>query len=102
MKNGQDRFGMPDENISAALKWVGKKGKKKYPFHVFVPTRKDVATLPAKALKVILIGWMCHSPTEIIPSRIQIEEVRTVLLHRDDAAELADLIKMCSHYVSYS
>ena len=102
MKNGQDRFGMPEENIIAAKKWLGKKGKKKYPFHAYVPTRKDVASLPPEELKTILVGWMCHSPTEIIPSRTQIEEVRTALLHRDDADGLADLIKMCSHYISYS
>lgn len=101
MKNGQDRFGMP-ENIIAAKKWLGKEGKKEYPFHSYVPTRKDVAVLQPEQLKTILVGWMCHSPTEIIPSRTQIEEIRTAFLHRDDADGLADLIKMCSHSISYS
>jgi hypothetical protein len=45
---------------------------------------------------------MCNSPIEIIPSRSQIEEVRSIILARDDAAELADLIAMCRNYISYS
>jgi hypothetical protein len=102
VKNDQDRFGMPEENIFAARKWMDKKRKNKYPIHIYVPTRKEVATLPPDELKPILVGWMCHSPTEIIPSRTQIEEVRTALLCRNDADRLADLIKMCSHYISYS
>lgn len=101
MKNGQDHFGIPNENLMAAKKWKDKK-KKKYPFYLYVPTRKEVSTLPLDELKTILVGWMCHSPTEIIPSRYQIEEVRLALVSRKDADKLADLIKMCMNYIAYS
>lgn len=102
MKNGHDRFGVPDENIIAARKWIKKIGNKNQLFHVDVPTRQEVATLPAEALATILVGWMCNSPTAIIPSRTQIEEVRILLQHRGDADGVADLITMCSRYIAYS
>jgi hypothetical protein len=102
VKNGQDRFGVPEENLVAATKWLGKKKTKKSAFYVFVPTRKDVATLPPDELTTVLVGWMCHSPIEIIPSRTQIAEVRTALLNRDDTDRLFDLIKMCTNYINYS
>lgn len=102
MNNGQDRFGMPEENLIAAQKWKDKKKKKKYPFHVYVPTRKEVATLPPEELKVILVGWMCHCPIEITPSHIQIAEVRAALLNRDDVDRLIALIAMCTNYICSS
>lgn len=102
MKNQQEHFGVPAENIAAAGKWKGKKQKKHYPFHLYVPTRKEVASLPPIELKAILVGWMCHSPLEIIPSRSQIEEVRFVLINRKDAAKLVEVIEMCRNYISYS
>ena len=96
-----ERFGVPDENLIAAKKWRDKK-KKKYLFHTYVPTRKEVASLPLRELRSILIGWMCHSPTEIIPSRSQIEEVRRIIADRRDADQFTELLKMCANYVSYS
>lgn len=101
MKNLHDRFGVPEENLQALLKWKGKK-RKRYPFHLYVPTRKEGATLTPAELKDILTGWMCHSPVEIIPSRSQIADVRAILMQRKDARHLTDLIEMCRNYISYS
>jgi hypothetical protein len=101
MKNLHDRFGVPEENLQALFKWKGKK-RKRYPFHLYVPTRKEVATLSPAELKSILTGWMCHSPVEIIPSRSQIAEVRSVLLERKDSAAFTELLEMCRNYISYS
>lgn len=102
MKNGQDRFGMPEENLIAAKRWMNKKRRNKYPFNIYVPTREEVATLSLEELRTILIGWMCHSPIEIVPSRTQIKEVRTALLNRGVPDQFNNLIEMCSNYVSYS
>ncbi len=101
MKNLHDRFGVPDENLQALLKWKGKK-RKCYPFHLYVPTRKEVANLTPAELKDILTGWMCHSPVEIIPSRSQIAEVRSILMERKDVGNFTDLVEMCRNYISYS
>lgn len=101
MKNEHDRFGIPEENLAAVQKWKGQK-KKKYAFHVYVPTRGEVAKMPPDELKGILIGWMCHTPIEIVPSRSQIEEVRLALLDRADADAFTDLINMCRNYIAYS
>ena len=101
MKNVEDHFGVPEENLIASKKWKDKK-KKKHPFHIYVPTRKEVATLLLVELKPILVGWMCHSPTEIIPSRTQIDEVRIALIKRKDANELTELIEICTKYINHS
>lgn len=101
MNNGQDRFGVPEENLAAVQKWKDKK-KNKSPYHVYVPTRKEVAKMAPDELKPILVGWMCHSAIEIVPSRTQIEEVRVALLNRDDADEFVDLLNMCKNYIAYS
>ncbi len=101
MKNGEDHFGIPKENLVASKKWQDKKNRK-YPFHIYVPTRKEVATLLPAELKSILVGWMCHSPTEIIPSRTQIDKVRVSLLKRHDANDLTDLIGICTSYINHA
>lgn len=101
MKNLHDRFGVPEENLQALLKWKGKK-RKRYPFHLYVPTRKEVATLAPSELKGILTGWMCHSPVEITPSRSPIRDVQTILMARTDAEHFTDLVEMCRNYISYS
>ena len=93
-----ERFGTPDENIQAAARWV-EKHQKKYAYHTHVPTRKEVATMPASELRELMVGWMVHSPTEIIPSRTQIALAREVLLCRPDAHELTALLDMCKHYI---
>src|SRR5476649_2171874 len=88
-----DRFGTPEENIHAAAKWA-RKYRKKHTYHTHVPTRKEIATLPIEELRPLLVGWMEHSPTETIPSRMQIALVRDVLTTRPDAAELKALMSM--------
>lgn len=98
MDENADRFGTPEENIRAATKWA-EKYRKKHIYQTHVPTRKEVETLPAAELRSLLVGWMEHSPTETIPSRMQIELVRAVLLGRPDARELEVLLDMCKHYI---
>ncbi|MET3119859.1 hypothetical protein AAKU64_004106 [Undibacterium sp. GrIS 1.8] len=97
MKKSHDRFGIPEENFRAAERSAKK--QKGYLLHVYVPTRKEVATLKIEKLSTMLVGWMCKSPTEIIPSRTQITEVRNILLNREDASELGSLITMCNYYI---
>ena len=97
MKSSHDRFGIPEENLRAAEQSAKK--QKEYLPHVYVPTRREVATLKTEKLTKILIGWMCKSPTEIIPSRSQITEVRNILLNREDASQLSSLITMCNYYI---
>ena len=96
MKDDADYFGVPEENIRAAQL---RSTSTKHYLHSVVPTRREVATLPAPELKAMLLGWMEHSPIEIVPSRAQISLVREVLIARPDAAGLASVIKMCTHYI---
>lgn len=98
MSTDLDHFGTPEENMRAAVKWADK-FKKKHAYHTHVPTRKEVATLPAAELTPILVGWLEHSPIETIPSRMQIVLVRDVLLARPDAVHFKPLLTMCSHYI---
>jgi len=96
MKDNSPFFGIPEENIEAA-KQRSKASKQK--LHADVPTRKQIATLPAAELKAALINWMEHSATEIIPSRAQIALVKEVLSERADAAQLGPIISMCTYYI---
>ncbi len=97
MGNHADRFGVPEGNIRAAEKWAKKEPHSHY--HCIVPTRKEVMTMKVEDISRILLGWMCNSPTEIIPSRTQITEVRELLQSRPDAIHLAALITMCNYYI---
>ncbi|MES2073413.1 MAG: hypothetical protein V4488_23875 [Pseudomonadota bacterium] len=98
MRNEQesDRFGIPLSNLQAAEKWCETYDKK--PCHV--PTRKEVAKLSPKKITAMLVVWMCDSPTEIIPSRSQIAEVKAILQARPDTNKLTALITMCNNYIS--
>ncbi|MQA37066.1 hypothetical protein [Rugamonas aquatica] len=97
MQNDFEWFGTPLENIESAKKWADSyHGRHK--FHVRVPTRKEVLSMPANELSPLLIGWMVHSPTEIIPSKVQIELVLELLYQRSDTNELAAVIAMCKQY----
>ncbi len=98
MPSNVDRFGVPEENLLAAKKWVGKQSNKQ--FQSYVPTRREVASLGNKKITSILVDWMCRSPVEIIPSRTQIMEVRDILLARADAKQLSGLITMCNYYIN--
>lgn len=99
MQEDFERFGIPNENIEAAQKWA-KKHRKKYVYHTHVPTRKEVLRLPISQLTPLLVGWMVHSPIEIVPSRMQVEQVIELLQKRDDHEDSSKLLDMCRHYVN--
>ncbi len=94
--NDFDYFGVPMENIEAVhlRRGIAAAGHK-----VLVPNRKDVATLPADALRASLVAWMETTYTELIPSRGQIALVREILASRDDVSQLGPLMAMCCHYI---
>lgn len=94
-----ETFGVPAENITAAQKWANLH-RKRYEYHTQVPTRKEVLTLPIHLLSPLLIGWMVHSPIEIVPSRIQVEQVIELLRQRADVERLKNLLDMCRHYAN--
>lgn len=93
----QQYFGIPLSNIEAAQSHavVGR-----FRLNVFVPTRKDVASLPPAELTRVLIDWMNRSATEIIPSKAQIQEVLKLLRTRADFNKLKKVSEMCSNYIS--
>lgn len=94
--DSQHYFSTPLENIRAAE--LRSRSQNEYHINARVPTRKEVATLEAKSLRTLLTNWMCHSATEIIPSKAQIYEVFSVLRQRDDYKDLKDLAQMCANY----
>ncbi|MYM23217.1 hypothetical protein GTP46_11225 [Duganella sp. FT135W] len=98
MNDDQELFGVPSANIEAAKKWANLH-RKRYEYHTKVPTRKEVLSLPVEILAPLLVGWMEHSPIEIVPSRIQIEQVVELLNTRPDSASLERLLTMCQHYI---
>lgn len=98
MRQEFEHFGVPDMNIRAAKETV--KRQTMHELHSHVPSRKEVATLAIAEITKILVGWMCHSPIEIVPSRAQIFEVRMVLLARPDFSQLSRLINMCDNYIN--
>lgn len=69
-------------------------------FSATISNRKEVANLGHKKITSILVDWVCHSPIEIIPSRSQIIEVRDILLAREDARDLSNVITMCNYYIA--
>lgn len=99
MQEDFDHFGIPRENIRAAEKWAAKH-RKRYRYHTRVPTRKEVLGLPPEELTSVLVGWMVHSPPEIIPSGFQVELVLELLEQRGDAEKLSSLVKMCRHFAA--
>lgn len=95
-----DRFGVSVENIQAAERRSADNKHQRTPVNLRVPTRKEIRQLPPDQLAPLLIGWMEHSPIEIVPSPGQIQLVMAVLQERPDAAELAPLVNMCRHFSS--
>jgi len=93
-----NHFGIPENNLRAAEQSAQRKRRHKY--HTYVPSRKEVATLEATELRSILTGWMCNAAIEIIPSRTQIAQVRSVLLGRPDVSQLSELLSMCDCYIN--
>jgi len=96
MKEHLNFFGVPEENIHAARRRLT---TGENPAHSAVPSRREIATLPPAELKKVLLAWMEHGATEIIPSRGQIALVKEVLVAREDASDLGAAISMCTHYI---
>lgn len=95
-----ERFGVPSENMNAAIRRQAGSGHRRRPWHTTVPTRNDVLRLPQEELTALLVAWMEHSPVEIIPSAGQIQLVIELLLTRPDAPALAPLVAMCRNYTN--
>lgn len=91
-----DRFGMPESAVAAAQASHGL-GNPVMRMGMYVPTRREVASLPADDLMFILDCWLYESPTELIPSRAQVRHVREVLMQRPDcgAGAIRELIGLC-------
>lgn len=100
MTSEDDRFGMPGSAFEAALDGHGRTNPV-FRVGMYVPTRGEVARLPADDLRVILIDWMWESPSELIPNNRQIAEVRSILAARTDAGEpkIQRLIYECDVYL---
>lgn len=100
MTDPNDRFGMPDSAFKAARESHGLNSPV-FRMGMYVPTRHEVATLPAVQLLPIVIDWMWESPSELIPNNDQISELRAILLARSDAAgpEVCELIVACEDYL---
>ncbi|WP_458068479.1 hypothetical protein [Rhodanobacter sp. BL-MT-08] len=100
MTDPDDRFGMPESAFQAAKESHGlnspviREG-------MYVPCRKEVATMPGALLAAILIDWMWESPSELIPNNHQIEQVRAILIARPDANSdvITALIRECDDYL---
>ena len=95
-----DRFGIPEEAFLAAYK-NNNCDKGVIRLGMDVPTRGEVSTLPITDLEDILIAWMWESPSELIPSRDQIREIKKLLEARPDASddEIVSIIKECQEYI---
>lgn len=95
-----DRFGMPQSAFEAALDSHGRNNPV-FRVGMYVPTRGEVAKLPADDLRHILIDWMWESPSELIPNNEQISAVRAVLAKRADANEpgILQLMAECDAYL---
>lgn len=99
--DSEDRFGMPESALRAARESHGLNNPT-IRSGMYVPTRREVAEKPPEWLRQVLIDWMWESPSELIPSDMQIAEVRAVLLARSDAADraVAQIIVECDEYLN--
>lgn len=95
-----DRFGMPDSAFVAAWQSHGLDNPV-FRMGMYVPTRREVASMPASELYAIVVDWMWESPSELIPNNTQIAELRAILLARPDAndPEVLHLIAECDAYL---
>jgi hypothetical protein len=91
-----DRFGMPESAFEAARESHGYDNPV-YRMGMYVPTRREVATLSPQQLYPILIDWIWDSPSELIPDDAQLTELRSILIARPDVDDpvLQDLIGEC-------
>lgn len=99
-RSEDDRFGMPATAFEAALDSHGRDNPV-IRAGMYVPTRREVATLEAAALAPIVIDWMWESPSELIPNNEQIGDLRAILLSRPDADQpsIQQLIVECDDYL---
>ena len=69
---------------------------------MYVPTRREVYEMPADWLYPVLIDWMWESPSELIPARSQISQVRDLLLLRPDRSDpgVQPLVSECNDYLT--
>lgn len=86
MESPDDRFGMPDSALRAALDAHGANSPV-IRLGMYVPTRREVATWAANKLFEVLIDWMWESPSDIIPDNKQISQVIEVLKAREDVQD---------------
>jgi len=93
----QDRFGMPDSAFAAAQKAHGDAPTVRC--GMYIPTRGEVASMAIADLRPILMDWLHESPSELIPSIEQVNQVKTILEARQDAADLAGLLEECRQYI---
>ena len=100
MTDPEDRFGMPDSAFRAARESHGLNSPV-IRAGMYVPTRHEVATLPATRLSSIVIDWMWESPSELIPDNTQIAELRAILARRPDVGspDIGQLIVACDDYL---
>lgn len=98
--SSNDRFGVTERQVEAAIESHGKNNPA-YRMGMYVPTRQEVATMPIDELSILLDLWMWESPSELIPSRAQIAEVRRVVAERPDAStpEGLALLTDCDRYI---
>lgn len=97
--NPEDRFGMPDSAYKAARESHGVNNPL-FRTGMYVPTRHEVATLKPEVLLEILDMWFAESPSELIPSAVQIRDVRAVLLARPDSDTpgVQAVIELCDYW----
>jgi hypothetical protein len=76
-----DRFGITEEEILAVIR----KHAGLIRSGCYVPTRAEVAAKEPEWLYSVLVDWWWESPTELIPTDEQVNEVVQILRSRSDA-----------------
>jgi hypothetical protein len=96
----EDRFGMPQAVFDAARESHGSTNPV-VRLGMYVPTRQEVAGMPAGELALLIDVWIWESPTELIPTPEQRAEVRSVLRARPDAndPEVMAIIAECDDFL---
>jgi hypothetical protein len=94
-KTAADRFGVTDSDIRAARD----EHRHIYRTGTHIPTRNDVATMPADQLLGIIDEWLWESPFQLIPTDKQIADVLVVLEARRDRTAVAPIIAACRRYL---
>lgn len=99
MTDSGDRFGS-EEAFRAAMESHGRDNPV-FRMGMYVPTREEVATSNPDDLFEVLDLWMWEGPTEMIPTHAQIEQVRAILVERQDRETRAvrKLVELCDDYL---